>query len=72
MARLVVFSVSGLCLALVGVVGLAAYTAARLPDSGVVVVSAPANGRWQAKPMSTGLRPGPRTHECAAGSRRVG
>ena len=73
MARLVVFSVSGLCLALVGVVGLAAYTAARLPDSGVVVVSAPAtNGRWQAKPMSTGLRPGPHTHGCAAGGKLVG
>ena len=70
MARLAVFSVSSLCLALVGVVGLAAYTA-RLPDSGVVVVSAPANLSWQVKPMSTGLRPGPRTHGCAAGSKRV-
>jgi hypothetical protein len=71
MARLVLFSVSGLCLALVGVGGLAAYTAARLPDGGVVVVSAPANLSWQVKPMSTGLRPGPRTHGCAAGSKRV-
>ena len=72
MARLVVFSVSSLCLALVGVVGLAAYTAARLPDGGVVVVSAPAAGSWQVKPMSTRIRPGPRTRGCAAGSKRVG
>ena len=72
MARLVVFSVSSLCLALVAVVGLAAYTAARLPDCAVVVVSAPAIGSWQVKPMSTGLRPGPRTHGCAAGSKLVG
>jgi hypothetical protein len=72
MARLVVFSVSSLCLARVGVVGLAAYTAARLPDSGVVVVSAPTTGSWQVKPMSTGLRPGPLTHGCAARSKFVG
>ena len=72
MARLVVFSVSSLCLALVGVVGLAAYTAARLPDSGVVLVSAPATGSWQVRPVSTGLRPGPRTHGCTAGSKLVG
>jgi hypothetical protein len=72
MARLVVFSVSSLCLALVGVVGLAAYTAARLRDSGVVVVSAPATGSWQVNPMSTGLCPRPRNHGCAADSKLVG
>jgi len=72
MARLVVFSVSSLCLALVGIVGLGAYTTARLPDSGVVVVSAPATGSWLVRPMSTGLRAGPRTHGCAAGSKLVG
>jgi hypothetical protein len=42
MGRVVLFSISNLCLALVVVVWLAAYTAARTEAAGVGAVSAPA------------------------------
>ena len=64
MARLVVFSVGSLCIALAAAAGLAGYTAARLPDARVVVMSA-APGNWQAKLMSAALAPRPRITGCA-------
>ncbi len=66
MARLVVFSVGSLCIALAAAAGLAGYTAAQLPDTRVVVVSGPAPGNWQAKLMSAALAPRPRITGCAA------
>ena len=64
MKRAVLFSVTSLCLALVAVAGLAAYSAAHPPHMGVLVDSA-AREKSQLRPMSTDLRPDPRTVGCA-------
>jgi hypothetical protein len=72
MARLVAFTVTTFGLALIGVAGLAAYTAARPADSGVVVMSVPATGSRKVRPLSVALHPGPRTTGCTASSKLAG
>src|SRR5262249_2096855 len=64
MKRVVLFSVTSLCLALVAVAGLAAYTAAHPPHMGALVDSG-AIEKSQLRPMSADLRPSSRTGGCA-------
>jgi hypothetical protein len=71
MKRAVLFSVTSLCLALVAVAGLAAYSAAHPPHMGVLVHSA-AIERSQLQPMSADVRPGPRTFGCAENHKLTG
>jgi hypothetical protein len=60
MGRLVVFSVSGFCLAFVAAAGLAAYTAAHPDDAGVVAVSMSANPSRHVQAVPTKIRSAPR------------
>jgi hypothetical protein len=64
MKRAVLFSVTSLCLALVVVAGLAAYSAAHPPYMEALLDSA-AIEKSQLRPMSVDLRPSPRSRGCA-------
>ncbi len=81
MARVFVFSLTSLCLALVAVVGLGAYSAAHLPraavlvgagsggglgDTGAVMRYRPPTGNSRVRLMSVGVRSEPRPGVCAA------
>ena len=67
MKRAVLFSVTSLCLALVAVAGLAAYSAAHPPHLGVLVDST-AIEKSQLRTISADLRPSPRTGGCERGN----
>ena len=60
MGRLMVFSVSSFCLALVAAAGLGAYTAAHPVDAEVVAVSMSANPSRHVHAMPTKIRSAPR------------
>ena len=71
MKRVVLFSVTSLCLALVAVAGLAAYSAAHPPHMGALLDSV-AIETSQLRPMSADLRPGPRPGGCAENRKLTG
>jgi len=71
MKRAVLFSVTSLCLALVAVAGLAAYSAVQPPHMGILMHSA-AIEKSHVRPMSADVRPGPRTFECAENRKLTG
>jgi hypothetical protein len=72
MGRLVVFSVSGFCLAFVAAAGLGAYTAAHPEDAGVVAVSMSANPSRHVQAVPTKIRSAPRPDGRAPCQKLVG
>jgi hypothetical protein len=72
MGRLVVFSVSSLCLACVAAAGLAAYTAAHPFDAGVVAVSTPTKPSRHVQPVPAHRWSTPRPSRRAPDQKVVG